>query len=298
MMTHTEWFAVQRLREGVYLVGEPMHVNSYLIVGSRRAVLLDTGMGIGDIRACVRDVTDRPVLVVNSHYHFDHVGGNHLFDDIAIHEAGAGRLSVEPPKEWFPAYLEVTEATLAQYRIFREIDESWFQVLGPEMQMRPLPASFDRDAWRTIATVPTQLLHEGDELDLGDRILRVLHTPGHTPDCICLLDEEQGILFSGDTIDTGPIYAQFDDSSVADFAASARRLAAREARAVDILLSAHGARYQSYPELVQRVADGFAAVLDGSASFTEGHDCFGTSVKQASFNDFSIVVARDYGTPA
>jgi len=294
----TEWFAVQRLREGVYLVGEPMHVNSYLIVGSRRAVLLDTGMGIGDIRGCVRAITDLPVLVVNSHYHFDHVGGNHLFDDIAIHEAGAARLGEQPPAEWFPAYVEFTEAVLAQYRQFRSVDQEWFQVLGREMQMRPLPDSFDRDVWRTIASVPTRLLHEGDELDLGDRTLRVVHTPGHTPDCICLLDERERILFSGDTVDTGPIYAQFDDSSVPDFARSARRLAEREARDVDILLSAHGARYQSYPELVGRVADGFEVILAGRAEFSPAQDCFGTPVKQASFDDFSIVVAGDYAGPS
>ena len=296
-MADTEWFAVQRLREGVYLVGEPMHVNSYLILGSRRAVLLDTGMGIRDIRTCVRAITDLPVLVVNSHYHFDHVGGNHLFEDIAIHEAGAARLAEQPPAEWFPAYLESAAAVLAQYRAFRAVDEEWFQVLGREMQMRPLPASFDRDAWRTIASVPNQLLHDGDELDLGDRVLRVAHTPGHTPDCICLLDERERILFTGDTVDTGPIYAQFEDSSVTDFAVSARRLADTEARAADILLSAHGARYQSYPELVHRVAGGFEAILEGQAGFSAAQDCFGTPVKQASFNDFSIVVARDYTPP-
>ncbi|HUZ55256.1 MAG TPA: MBL fold metallo-hydrolase [Streptosporangiaceae bacterium] len=296
-MTSQEWFAVQRLREGVYLIGEPMHVNSYLITGSRRAVLLDTGMGIRDIRARIRQLTDLPVLVVNSHYHFDHVGGNHLFDDIAIHESGAGRLQERPPAEWFPAYLEFTEAALAQYRVFRDIDEAWFQVLGPEMQMRPLPPSFDRQTWRTMPSVPTQLLHEGDELDLGDRTLRVAHTPGHTQDCICLIDVRHRILFSGDTIDTGPIYAQFDDSSIDDFAVSARRLADGEARQADIILSAHGARYQSYPDLVSRVADGFESVRAGSATFSPAQDCFGTAVKQASFNDFSIVVADSYHPP-
>lgn len=297
-MTNLEWFAVQRLREGIYLIGEPMHVNSYLILGSRRGVLLDTGMGIGDILACVRQITDLPVLVVNSHYHFDHVGGNHLFDDIAIHKAGAEPLQQRPPAEWFPAYLEFAEAALAQYRVFRELDQASFQMLGLEMQMRPLPEAFNRAAWRTLPTVPNRLLHEGDELDLGDRVLRVAHTPGHTPDCICLLDERSRIIFSGDTIDTGPLYAQFDDSSVDDFAASARRLAGREARQIDIVLSAHGARYQSYPELVSRIADGFDAVLAGGVTFSTGSDCFGTSIKQAMFNDFSIVLAHDYAPPS
>ena len=60
--------------------------------------------------------------------------------------------------------------------------------------------------------------------------VRVLHTPGRSPDSICLLDEKNGLLFGGDTINTGPIYAQLEDSDVAAFArstaapCSARRL--------------------------------------------------------------------------
>jgi glyoxylase-like metal-dependent hydrolase (beta-lactamase superfamily II) len=288
-MTAAEWFAVQRLREGIYLVGEPMHVNSYLILGSERAVLLDTGMGISNIRAAVEKLTDLPVLVVNSHYHFDHVGGNHLFGDIAIHELGAGPLQAGPPPHWFPRYLAAVEEVLAQYAVFREIDQAWFQVLGPEMQMRPLPAAFDRAAWRTVTTVPTRLLQDGDTLDLGGRVLQVLHTPGHTPDSICLLDEDNRILFTGDTIDTGPIYAQFEESSIDSFVASSKKLLAYAGQ-VDVLFSAHGARYMSYPELIPRVAGAFALVQAGDVELFDTQDCFGTPSKEARFNDFSILV--------
>jgi glyoxylase-like metal-dependent hydrolase (beta-lactamase superfamily II) len=288
-MSNPDWFAVQRLRQGVYLIGEPMHVNSYLILGTQRAVLFDTGMGIGDIRAVAQSLTTLPILVVNSHYHFDHVGGNHPFDDIAIHELGADRLRQGPPAHWFPGYLGFVEDVLAQYQVFREIDQTWFQVLGPEMQMRPLPADFDPSSWRTVTTVPTMLLTEGDELDLGERRLRVLHTPGHTEDSVCLLDEQARVMFTGDTIDSGPIYAQYDDSSIASFVASTRRLT-DYVDSVDILLSAHGARYQSYPELIPRVADAFSAVSTGEVEYFEAQDCFGTPTKEARFNDFSILV--------
>ena len=283
------WFAVQRLREGIYLVGEPMHVNSYLILGSERAVLLDTGMGISNIRAVVEELTDLPVLVVNSHYHFDHVGGNHLFDDIAIHELGAERLAAGPPPHWFAAYLAAVQDLLAQYAVFREIDQAWFQVLGPEMQMRPLPAEFDRAAWRTVTTVPSRLLTDGEVLDLGGRTLQVLHTPGHTVDSICLLDSGSRIMFTGDTIDTGPIYAQFEESSIDAFATSTQKLLAR-ADEVDVLFSAHGARYQSYPELIPRVADAFALIQTGDVELFDTEDCFGTPSKEARFNDFSVLV--------
>src|SRR5579859_5807077 len=55
---------------------------SYLIVGTKQAVLFDTGMGIADIHKVVRQLTSRPVVVLNSHTHNDHVGGNSLFSFI------------------------------------------------------------------------------------------------------------------------------------------------------------------------------------------------------------------------
>ena len=293
-MPGLNWFAVQRLREGVFLVGEPMHVNSYLIVGSKRAVLFDTGMGIQNIRRCIEELTPTPVLVVNSHFHFDHVGGNHLFSDIAIHESGAKSLEQGPPDFWFPSYLEFVDTVLAEYRTFRGIDEQWFQVLGIEQQMRNLPDEFNRDTWRTVPTIPTQLLRDGDTLDLGDRTLTVIHTPGHSQDGICLLDERNRILFSGDTIDTGPLYAHLPESDINAFGKSTRRLVDQYISKVDILLSAHGARYQSYPDLARRVADAFVELQSGDASLTETADCFGSKALEARFNDFSIVVPADY----
>ena len=64
----------------------------------------------------------------------------------------------------------------------------------------------------------------------------------------------------------------------------------QEAAGVDIILSAHGTRYQSYPELLSRVADALAVVQAGGTEFTAGRDCFGNGALEAAFNDFSIVV--------
>jgi len=82
------WFRVAPLEPGVWLVGEPGHVNSWLIRGSERALLLDTGLGLADISAAVATVCPEQPRVVNSHVHFDHVGGNGLFAETAMHELG------------------------------------------------------------------------------------------------------------------------------------------------------------------------------------------------------------------
>jgi glyoxylase-like metal-dependent hydrolase (beta-lactamase superfamily II) len=108
-------------------------------------------------------------------------------------------------------------------------------------------------------------------------------------DSICLLDSGSRIMFTGDTIDTGPIYAQFEESSIDAFAASTQKLLAYVG-GVDLLSSAHGARYQSYPELIARVAGAFALIQAGDAELFDAVDCFGTPAKEARFNDFSVLV--------
>ena len=72
---------------GHLAISEPRQaegVTSFLIVGSKRAVLLDSGLGVGRISGVVQRLTTLPVVVINSHTHFDHVGGNSEFADCAI----------------------------------------------------------------------------------------------------------------------------------------------------------------------------------------------------------------------
>ena len=66
------------LEDGIHLLSEPVHVNSFLVEGGEAAALIDTGLGIGNIRRR-RETTWPPAMysALNTHYHFDHTGGNH-----------------------------------------------------------------------------------------------------------------------------------------------------------------------------------------------------------------------------
>src|SRR6266700_5966665 len=80
-----QWFEVYRIRPGVFAIYEPHQqeeVISYLVLGTKKAVLFDTGMGISDIKKLVEHLTPLPVSVLNSHTHNDHVGDNWRFSDI------------------------------------------------------------------------------------------------------------------------------------------------------------------------------------------------------------------------
>ena len=89
------WFDVSNIAEAVWAIGElrqEQEVFSFLIEGNDRAILIDTGTGAADIAALAASLTNRPISLVNSHSHWDHIGGNWRFDDIAIHQLEADRL--------------------------------------------------------------------------------------------------------------------------------------------------------------------------------------------------------------
>lgn len=201
---HQDWFDVQPVAPGVFAIAEPHHaehVVSFLIDGDERAILLDTGMGIGDLAAVARGLTMRPISVVNSHSHWDHIGANWRFDDIAIHRAEA---------HWLP--LGVPHEELAP----------WF---GPESLTLPPPPSFDRATFAIPPSHATRLLDGGERIDLGNRRLDILHAPGHSPGGIVLLDEANGLLFTTDVAYPGPLYAFSEEADGPAYLQSMQTLA-------------------------------------------------------------------------
>jgi glyoxylase-like metal-dependent hydrolase (beta-lactamase superfamily II) len=284
------WFATRRLEPGVHLVSEPVHVNSFLVEGSATAALIDTGLGIGNIREVAESLASRDVFALNTHYHSDHTGGNHWFDRRLIHELGAEATMRGIDSAHYRRYCLYIHDLLDALPRFEELDRRFFHFLTDETTPRPLPEGFESDLWTYRPTAPTETLDEGDRVDLGDRQLTVLHTPGHTPDSICLLDEKNGVLFGGDTVNSGPIYAQQADSDLSAFATSARRLA-ELAPSIRVVYVAHFQRYALEANFLVEMADGFERVASGVARLRPSVDYLGFPVQEAEFPRFSILVA-------
>jgi glyoxylase-like metal-dependent hydrolase (beta-lactamase superfamily II) len=195
------WFNVFQVSRGTYALLEPHHyeeVISYLVLGSERALLFDTGMGIGDIRAEVKRLTELPVVTVNSHSHYDHVGDNHRFAQgwAFDHDGEVARI----------------EGGLTAAECVRFL---------PAGSYRDLPPGFDPAAYLIQPSPVTRRLQHLEVIDLGGRALTVHHTPGHSPGSICLLDARDGLLLTGDTFYPGMLYAHFEGS---DFGAYRRSL--------------------------------------------------------------------------
>jgi hypothetical protein len=124
-------------------------------------VLFDTGLGIGSIRSQV--------------------------DDATAHEAGVEHHRAGPPAAWLRAYLRNVEVFHDDYVKDEQTDRCGFNLLAPEMKMPPFPTDFDPASWEILPKDSTDTLSDGDSIDLGGRALTVVHSPGHTPDSICLL---------------------------------------------------------------------------------------------------------------
>lgn len=218
-----DWFKVYSVAPSVFAISEPRQaegVTSFLIVGSKQAVLFDAGLGVGRISGVVQRLTALPVTVLNSHTHFDHVGGNREFADVR---------NLDEPYSLASARGEIAESLIAYAGKTLDADH----VCGP------LPAGvtsreYTIPTWRTTAHV-----RDGERLDLGDRTLEIVRTPGHTPDSICLLEHASGLLFTGDTYYSGEIYLWAPETNVSDYRESIGKLV-RLQHGLTMLLPAHG----------------------------------------------------------
>ncbi len=262
----SSWFEVYRVDPDVYAIYEPHQweeVISYLVVGRTRALLFDTGMGMGDLRAVVRTLTRRPIEVLNSHTHHDHIGDNWQFDHV---------LGLDD------AYTAAQARGLGHGAVAEEVSPASF--------CGALPPGFDSASYHVRPFRITGYVREGTTIDLGGRTLRVLRVPGHAPDALALVDEAHGVLFTGDTFYEGPIYVFGPGSDFPAYARSVERLAALAPRLRKVL-PAHNLAV-SDPSLLLRLRDATRAVASGHARGTRDG-----SVVTYPFDGFSLMVPAD-----
>jgi len=226
---HDDYFTVQALDERTFAIGEPRYAQqnySYLVVGAERAVLFDAGPGVRDIRPVARSLTDRPITFIPSHFHYDHVGNEISFDRVAVID------------------LPYLRARAPDGRLRLAFEEHLGVAEGIEAP------TLEVDEW----------LAPGSQIDLGDRTLQVLYTPGHTEDSISLLDREASYLFTGDFIYLGPLYAFMPNSGMGDYLQGAGTVLSSSAPETRVF-GAHRVVPPGAPELaIDDVADLDAAL--------------------------------------
>lgn len=262
--TYQEWFDVYHLTEGTYAIYEPNQFEeaiSYLVEGTERAVLIDTGNGIGDLRAVAEALTDLPVSVILTHEHYDHIAGAWRFEEVGAFNDAASL------------------ARLAQGRP----NEDLLPYVTDEYLWKPLPDGWDPSTWTIPPLVPTELFEDGDLIDLGGRALEVIYTPGHSPGSMCLLDGAHRLLFTGDHFYPGPLYAYPEDVDLEDYIRSNRRLVERLGE-FDRVLSGHNVPWID-SQVIPRVSEAFDLVLSGGGEFQERD-----GLRRYEFDGFGIII--------
>lgn len=140
----------------------------HLIVGQERALLIDTAFGIGDLRGLVETLTDKPVDVVNTHFHGDHSAGNGQFETIFIHKYDI-------------PYLKMSEKA--------------------ENRLLPAPGTYREEDIIPLRSAKHVAMEDGFVFRLGEgHEVEVIHMPGHAAGGCMLLDRKYNLLFSGDAV--------------------------------------------------------------------------------------------------
>jgi len=198
-----EWFTIEKIDDNTFIISEYKHweeAHCYVINGTEKCLLIDTGLGVENIEEQVRKLTDKPVIVISTHVHYDHIGGHKYFRDFYVHEAET---------EWINGGFPLTIEQVRDFLIEEPCD---------------FPKDFDVNNYCLFEGVPTRVLKDNDTIELGERIIQIIHTPGHSPGHMCLYEKEKGYLFTGDLIYIGVLFAYFPSTDPIAYMNSIKKL--------------------------------------------------------------------------
>lgn len=183
-----KWFTTEQIDMNTYVISEYKHweeTHCYLLNGTEKSLLIDTGMGIENIWEEVQKLTDKLIVAVATHTHWDHIGGHKYFEEFYVHNDEA---------DWINGNFPLTLDYIKNLVIEEPCD---------------LPKDFDLQSYEVFQGEPTRVLKDTDVIELGGRSIEVLHTPGHAPGHMCFYEKEKGYLFTGDLVYKGKLTAFF-----------------------------------------------------------------------------------------
>ena len=200
MKINSNFYKVTQVKRNLWAIEDIIsseHTVCYLICGTDKALLFDTGLGVSPVSPIVKVITDLPVQVILSHWHFDHCGAANEFDDII------GWSSRE--------MINISRKGANKDSIDKLVGADFFK-------------SINREALEVKAFPQIRLIDSEEVIDIGGYIFMIIHTPGHTKDSICLYEATRKWLLTGDTVYPGPLYLHFNDSSIKNYSSSIKKL--------------------------------------------------------------------------
>lgn len=250
-----EWLTATKLADGIWWICDHGQDNMYLVVGEKKALVIDTGFGVENLAEFVKRITPLPVLTAVTHGHVDHALGNDAFDEVF---AGAEdmRFSSQSPAE-MRAFIR-SSALLTEVSGMPKYDGA-----GTHARVRELP------------------IEDGMEFDLGGRVVTAYLTPGHSRGSVCFLDKKARVLFTGDAFvpndSWGPAWYHIGGAPLCVFYKSMQRVL--DAGGFDWLCSGHGMSGLVHAESLRTFLDGIKGILDGAIAGTPEHTFAGDGLR-------------------
>ena len=215
------WFKATKIDADTTLIIEPhIHVleqaNMWLVEGTERDMILDTGMGVIPFKPyldSLRRDPEKEIICVSSHTHIDHIGAVHEFETRLVHPAEAEEMAA-------PSGLNSLFRRDMPERLLQTFLDAGYPPIG-ETLIEALPfAGYDPESYRLQGAPATGLLEHGDTIELGNHLYEVLHLPGHSPGGIGLFERDTGVLFAADAIYDGPLIYEGPGMSLSDYRAT------------------------------------------------------------------------------
>ena len=244
-MDMEKWYTIDRIDAETNIISEYRHweeTHCYLIEGSDRCLLIDTGLGICNISEEVKRLTDKPVTAAATHIHWDHIGGHKYYPNFY---ASAEEL------DWLNGKFPLTMDTIRDMVTDR----------------CDLPEGYDVNDYEFFQGTPARLLQDGDTIDLGGRVITVLHTPGHSPGHLCFWEASRGYLFTGDLVYKDTLFAYYPSTDPQAYLTSLEKIAKLPVKKV---FPAHHS-LDIQPEILIRMRDAFRQLnADGKLHHDSG----------------------------
>lgn len=227
----SDWFTINRIDKETYIISEYRHweeTHCYLLNGAEHSLLIDTGLGICNIYNEVIKLTNKPIIAIATHIHWDHIGGHEYFPDFYAHK---------DELNWLKGEFPLTMAQIKEMVIDR----------------CDLPEGYDVNKYKFFQGDPTRVLKDNDIIDIGGRHIEILHTPGHSPGHMSFWEKERGYLFTGDLVYKGTLFAYYPSTNPEAYLKSLELVASLPVKRV---FPAHH-NLDIQPEILIRMRDAF-----------------------------------------